>query len=313
VNRRKRPEKKILVELYEVEKRTTQEIADVYHVGAKTISKWLILYAIVNRETDKQQRLANISAQQLHQWYWAEQKTVIEIAVIIDTSHRTILNMLERHHIPVRSNSAAQKLRAGTDTIKDSELCQLYAGGMSQSELGKQFGLTQTAIGNRLRKAGVKAMRSNGNSGAKNGMYGRKHSPEAMQKIRDANKRQFDNPANRERAALNTCKQIQEGRTGKAFNKLESLVAAKLTEQGVEFVQQFRLGRFLFDFYLPATNTLIEVHGTFWHADPRVYEGKALTPIQSRNLANDKRKEERAIKDAFNFQVMWEKDIHAGN
>jgi len=144
-------------------------------------------------------------------------------------------------------------------------------------------------------------------------MYGRTHTPEARAKISAANKRQFSDPMARERHALLTCKQIQEGRTGKSYNRLEQTVAGMLKDRNISYLQQYRLGRYVFDFFLPASNTLIEVNGRFWHADPRFYNHTSLSPVQVHNTANDIRKAIRALQDGFSIRILWEDDIKDGS
>lgn len=242
--------------------------------------------------------------------YWEENKPLRVIAENYDVSIPCIRGWMKQMNIPRRTNSEAQILSQGTETLTKEHLMKLYAEGLSQSEIAQRYKISQSSIKHKMKVWKIPT-RGKSNPGAKNGMHGRTHTQESRAKIREANRRQFSNPANRERHAELTCQQIKDGRTGKAYNKLEALVAKMLTAQGIQFEQQFRLGRFLFDFYVPASNTLIEVHGTFWHADPRVYGDKPLTPIQERNLANDKRKAERAERDGYKLMVLWEYDVLA--
>lgn len=57
----------------------------------------------------------------------------------------------------------------------------------------------------------------------------------------------------------------------------ERVVAEWLTERGIEFHPEHRIGGSYVDFYLPGTNTVIEADGAFWHQD------------QSVDIARDKR------------------------
>jgi G:T-mismatch repair DNA endonuclease (very short patch repair protein) len=76
------------------------------------------------------------------------------------------------------------------------------------------------------------------------------------------------------------------GRPARAYNQLEAKLAKLLDEAGVDYRWQFPLGPYVYDFLLP-NRTLVEAHGTYWHADPRRYDRKALTPDQRRNLLHD--------------------------
>lgn len=258
-------------------------------------------------------RLNDQQKESLERLYWQENKTLPEIAQLFGVTYPCIHRWLVRLGIPRRTNSEAQRLSHHTDKINRQTLVNLYQEGKLQKEIGEILGLSQTAISLTMKRYGIP---TNGKAhfGAINGMFGRTHTPEARAKIREANRKQFDDPLARERHALTTCKQIQDGKTGKAYNKLEQTVAALLDGSGITYEQQYRIGRFLFDFFLPESNTLIEVHGTFWHADPRRYGNKPLSKIQQRNVANDARKVERAVRDGYKFVVLWEYDVyHSAN
>ncbi len=81
-----------------------------------------------------------------------------------------------------------------------------------------------------------------------------------------------------------------------------------LEAAGVDYRWQFPLGRYVYDFLLP-NRLLVEVHGTYWHADPRSYEGKALTPDQRRNRLHDLDKKLFAAGQGYRLQVIWEADL----
>jgi len=84
---------------------------------------------------------------------------------------------------------------------------------------------------------------------------------------------------------------------------------AKLLEAaGVEYRWQFPLGPYVYDFLLPG-RLVVEVHGTYWHADPRIYEGKTLTPDQRRNRLRDIDKKLFAAGRGYRLKVVWEADL----
>lgn len=49
-------------------------------------------------------------------------------------------------------------------------------------------------------------------------------------------------------------------------SNLETIVAMVLTGFEIEFIPHFMVGPWEFDFYLPASNTLIETNGLYWHS-----------------------------------------------
>jgi len=79
-------------------------------------------------------------------------------------------------------------------------------------------------------------------------------------------------------------------------------------DAGVEYRWQFPLGRYVYDFLLP-DRLLVEVHGTYWHADPRTSEGKILTPDQRRNRLHDVDKKLFAAGRGYRLKVVWEADL----
>jgi G:T-mismatch repair DNA endonuclease (very short patch repair protein) len=98
------------------------------------------------------------------------------------------------------------------------------------------------------------------------------------------------------------------GRPGRAYNQLEAKLAKLLDASGIEYRWQFPLGPYLYDFLLP-DKTLVEVHGTYWHADPRRYDIKNLTPDQRRNLVHDLDKRLFAAGRGYRLKVVWEADL----
>ena len=67
-----------------------------------------------------------------------------------------------------------------------------------------------------------------------------------------------------------------------------------------------------YDFFLSDLNLLVELDGDYWHANPAI-DWKKLTSIQTRNIENDKMKNDLA--KAINLSIVrfWERDIHLEN
>ena len=81
-----------------------------------------------------------------------------------------------------------------------------------------------------------------------------------------------------------------------------------LDAAGVDYRWQFPLGPYVYDFLLP-DRLLVEVHGTYWHADPRSYEGKTLAPNQCRNILHDVDKKLFAASRGYRLKIVWEADL----
>lgn len=81
---------------------------------------------------------------------------------------------------------------------------------------------------------------------------------------------------------------------------------------GVRYKYQFEakdIGRW-FDFYLPDHNLIIEIDGSYYHADPRVITEDKLTPMHRRNMKVDELKNRWALAHGIPIIRIWEKDIN---
>lgn len=91
----------------------------------------------------------------------------------------------------------------------------------------------------------------------------------------------------------------------------ERLLAEKLMELAICFISQYPIDRMKVDFYLPDINTVIEVYGDYWHANPQKY-GDALIPLnqtQIKNIRRDKARLAYLRKCGYSVCVFWECDI----
>jgi len=304
----RRPSREVVYDLYCVRAKSTTEIALLHNVCAGTVGKWLAHYGIPSRHS----LISRPDKEQLTQWYWNEEWTLLQIAEHCKVTHPAVRGWLVKFNIPRRSNSEAQCVLRGTQALTKGLLTDLYhEKGLSQAEIGERFGITQAAIKTKMKNFGIPTRTKSENlKGEKNPMFGRTHTPAARAKIREANRRQFSTQEARDRHAILTAKQIEAGRTGKTHNKLETAFAAILDGLDIVYIWQYRISKFVYDFYIPATNTPIETHGTFWHADPRFYLQSNLCNIQQKNAINDKRKARLARNSGYSFLHLWEHDIH---
>lgn len=95
-------------------------------------------------------------------------------------------------------------------------------------------------------------------------------------------------------------------------SKLEEDFARDFLDKlGVKYVYQFEassIGRW-YDFYLPFHNLLIEIDGSYFHADPRVIKEEDMNPMQKRNKRVDELKDKWALMHGIPIMRIWEKDI----
>lgn len=98
-------------------------------------------------------------------------------------------------------------------------------------------------------------------------------------------------------------------------SKLEERFARNFLDRlGVDYVYQYKavsIGRY-FDFRLfpEQHGPVLEVDGTYWHADPRVFEGKKLNKTQQWDKKVDEIKNKWCSRNGVPLIRLWEKDIN---
>jgi len=92
-------------------------------------------------------------------------------------------------------------------------------------------------------------------------------------------------------------------------SKLEQQFEDIMKEVGVQFLNQFPLDGYLFDFYIPKHNILIEVDGDWFHCNPDVHP-KPIYETQKVTLQNDERKNKIVKDNNITLLRFWEKDIN---
>lgn len=82
-------------------------------------------------------------------------------------------------------------------------------------------------------------------------------------------------------------------------SKPEREFAKKLKKQNIEFIQQYYVESFPFDFFIPSKNLLIEIDGEFYHP---LNEEDCVYDIQKHNYKRDKRKNRVAKKHGYKLE-----------
>ena len=99
----------------------------------------------------------------------------------------------------------------------------------------------------------------------------------------------------------------------KMIGKTDTLphrIAKEIMEEiYVEYIPEFPIKRFLADIYICESNLIIEINGTYWHSDIRVY------PVPERDerekgIEKDKRKKDILNKLEYKILYLWEKDLY---
>ena len=95
-------------------------------------------------------------------------------------------------------------------------------------------------------------------------------------------------------------------------SKLEDYFAENfLNVLGVKYVRQYEakeIGRF-YDFKIE-NGRILEINGSYWHGDKRIYEEKDLNSVQKKNIYIDNIKRRWAENNGIEIYYFWEKDIH---
>ena len=110
---------------------------------------------------------------------------------------------------------------------------------------------------------------------------------------------------------------IYKHRTGE-ISKLEKRILCILKDIGIDFVVQFKIGKYFhkYDAKIVGTKTLLEINGDFWHANPKLYEPNDVLNFSKTNHPKAKdiwKKDEKNRKVAENngYKViyLWENEI----
>lgn len=96
-------------------------------------------------------------------------------------------------------------------------------------------------------------------------------------------------------------------------SKLEVRFAKNFLDKlGVEYVYQYKaesIGRY-YDFRILPKGPIIEVQGSYWHGDKRLYEEKDLNRTQLRNMKVDEKKRQWCSRNGIKLIYVWEEDIN---
>lgn len=92
-------------------------------------------------------------------------------------------------------------------------------------------------------------------------------------------------------------------------SKLEQQFENLMTELGIQFLNQFSFKGYLFDFYIPKHNVLIEVDGDWFHCNPELHP-EPIYETQRVTIQNDNKKNKVVKDNNITLLRFWEKDIN---
>lgn len=95
-------------------------------------------------------------------------------------------------------------------------------------------------------------------------------------------------------------------------SKLEEKFAKEFLDKlGVKYQYQYYASdiKRYYDFKIE-NGPIIEVNGSYWHGDKRIYEEKDLNKVQKRAIYVDELKKKWALMHGIPIYYVWEKDIN---
>jgi G:T-mismatch repair DNA endonuclease (very short patch repair protein) len=200
--------------------------------------------------------------------------------------------------------------RAVYDDIADD-----YQRGLTLEEIANSHKVSAEAIRRRLIREGV-TLRPRWHPDRNQPTKGRGHTTAARMKISAATRKQFSNPAARALAAHNQRQAMAAGKFP-SVSKIEAIVAQEFTRRGIYFRSQAAIrdpqtGLFCacVDFLL-AGNVVIEVNGTYWHADPRNYPDGPVHESQKRTAEKYAKKLTALQRLRYTVLEIWEREIRS--
>jgi len=124
------------------------------------------------------------------------------------------------------------------------------------------------------------------------GHTGKKHSEESKNKMREA-----------------TLKRIKNGDFLHLETKPHQAMQSILANLNIEYVEEYVIDCWSFDFYLPKIDILLEVDGDYFHSNPKLYPDGPITNTQKINWYRDQKKNQFCNNNSLDLIRFWECDI----
>ena len=105
---------------------------------------------------------------------------------------------------------------------------------------------------------------------------------------------------------------IKTGKVKRSLLEMQFEMVLKTLD--IEYIHSYYINtkehHFIYDFYLPKYNILLEIDGDFWHCNPNTKYLKPECKTQEINIINDKVKNQWALDNGYKLLRFWEYDIH---
>jgi very-short-patch-repair endonuclease len=139
------------------------------------------------------------------------------------------------------------------------------------------------------------------------GLKGKQKSPEHVAKITADRKKYWGEQLHRDEQRARRVKYMT-AHLIKAESKLEKEFKNLLSTLKIEYIFQYVVEDYNYDFFIPSKNLLIEVDGDWWHCNPELN----IIPIhnsQKHTVEHDRIKNAIAMKNNYQLHRFWENDI----
>lgn len=140
-------------------------------------------------------------------------------------------------------------------------------------------------------------------------LKGRKRPQYVLDKLYKGMREYWDKKENREKQSLSQSLKINKNHFNKK-SKLEIYFEDLLKKSNLDYISQYILCGYNFDFYLPKYDLVIEVDGDFFHCNPKKYPNGPFYESQKNTIKNDLIKNKICKKsEGLRLLRFWEYDI----
>jgi transposase len=162
-----KPTRDEMIQLYEVERLSTREIAKMYDVQHITVRRWLDLYGMKPRASGK--GLANRgieppSRDDLFRMIHVEHLGYVGVAAKYGVDSTAVPYWLKKHGIE-RPKVWETRYGGNAPEIDPDQVRTLYESGVSLKDIGKRFGVSELPIRTLARELGLKVKKNGFNGG----------------------------------------------------------------------------------------------------------------------------------------------------
>lgn len=90
---------------------------------------------------------------------------------------------------------------------------------------------------------------------------------------------------------------------------IEGFVRKILEEFEIKFIEQKQIRFINVDFFVPDLKLVIQVHGGYWHCDPRFYPDGPKNKTQRKNVEKDRQADEIVAESGYKLLTIWENEV----